>query len=210
MSVEVIKAAADSGGGVALVTVIGTQGSVPRHTGSKMLVRRTGEIVGTVGGGLGEAMAVDAAKTCIKEKCSRTVTVEMQGIEAEGAEHLCGGMGTMLVEYVPDERALSRGRQCPGGRAPRRAGEEAGGHGGGRSGTVSMAVLEESGPPPSGIPARSAGRASLHGHGKAAVRRRRDGIFYDPVLPREKLLILGGGHVGQALAARWPQGSTSR
>ena len=29
-------------------------------------------------------------------------------------------------------------------------------------------------------------------------------LFYDPLVPREKLLILGGGHVGRALAALAP------
>ena len=199
MSVEVIKAAADSGGGVALVTVIGTQGSVPRHTGSKMLVRRTGEIVGTVGGGLGEAMAVDAAKTCIKEKCSRTVTVEMQGVEAEGPKLLCGGMDTMLVEYLPESapyraavNALEAGRRAV--LVKKLEGME------GRSGTVSMAVLEESGAPPSGIPLDRQAAASCMATGKPLYVEQ-DGMFYDPVLPREKLLILGGGHVGQALAS---------
>jgi len=34
-----------------LVTIVGTEGSVPRQPGSKMLVKEDGETVGTVGGG---------------------------------------------------------------------------------------------------------------------------------------------------------------
>ena len=60
MSLEVIDAAAGSGGGVAVVTVIGSQGSVPRHTGSRMLVKRTGDTVGTVGGGRGDELQHEA------------------------------------------------------------------------------------------------------------------------------------------------------
>ena len=35
----------------ALCTVIESQGSTPRHTGSKMLVYPDGRLIGTVGGG---------------------------------------------------------------------------------------------------------------------------------------------------------------
>ena len=200
MSFEVIRAVADSTGGVALVTVVGTQGSVPRHTGSKMLVRRTGEIVGTVGGGKGEAMAVDAALRGIEEKCSRIITVEMQGTEAEGSNMVCGGTGTMLVEYVPDsvpyrtaQCALEAGRRTV-------LVKKLAGMAGGAAGIVTLAVLEESGPPPSGFELDPRAAELCMATGKPLLSEE-SGLFYDPVFPREKLLILGGGHVGQALAA---------
>ncbi len=200
MSVEVIRAAAGSGGGVALVTVIGTQGSVPRHAGSKMLVRRTGEIVGTVGGGRGEAMALDAALRSIEEKCSRTITVEMQGVEAEGPNMVCGGTGTMLVEYVPDIMPYSSAYQAL--EAGRRTVlvKKLEGMAGGAAGVVSMAVLEESGPPPCGFELDQQAAAFCMATGRPLLSEE-NGLFYDPVFPQEKLLILGGGHVGQALAA---------
>ena len=122
MSVDVIRAAAESANGIVLVTVIGTQGSVPRHAGSKMLVRADRQIVGTVGGGRGEAMAVEAASRCIAEGSSRTITVEMQGVDATGPNMVCGGTGTMLLEYVSDARpyrtawgALEAGRRTVNG-----------------------------------------------------------------------------------------------
>jgi xanthine dehydrogenase accessory factor len=200
MSFEVIKAAAGSGGGVALVTVIGTQGSVPRHAGSKMLVKRAGELVGTVGGGKGESMAVEAALRCIAEKCSRTITVEMQGAEVEGFNMVCGGTGTMLVEYLPDSSSYSTA--CRALEAGRRIlfVKKLEGMTGGAAGTVSIAVVEESGPPPSGFALDPRAAEVCMATGKPLLSEE-NGLFYDPVFPREKLLILGGGHVGQALAA---------
>ena len=48
---EALLAAQDRGELVAMATVVRVQGSVPRHAGSKMLIRTDGSIVGTVGGG---------------------------------------------------------------------------------------------------------------------------------------------------------------
>lgn len=55
----------------ALATVIETQGSMPRHTGSKMLVYADGSIVGTVGGGAMESLVIKAAKSAISEGRSK-------------------------------------------------------------------------------------------------------------------------------------------
>ena len=55
MSYEIIQAVCDGREELALVTVIDVRGSVPRHAGSKMLVRREGVHRGTVGGGKGGA-----------------------------------------------------------------------------------------------------------------------------------------------------------
>ncbi len=202
MSIEVIRAAASSGGGVALVTVIATQGSTPRHAGSKMLARRTGETAGTVGGGKTEAIALEAALACIEEKRSRTVAVEMRGAKAEGQDMLCGGSGTMLVEYVSDGApyrsaclALEAGRRVVFVKKLEGMEKEA-------AGTVSVALVEESGR------AGAAGGFDFDGRAAALCMAsgrpmfsEESGIFYDPVFPREKLLILGGGHIGQALAS---------
>jgi xanthine dehydrogenase accessory factor len=199
MSVEVIRAAAEGGDGIVLVTVIGTQGSVPRHAGSKMLVHADRRILATVGGGRGEAMAVDAALRCIAERSSRTITVEMQGVEATGPNMVCGGTGTMLLEYIEERQAYRAARGAL--EAGRRAVMVKKLHGmaGGAAGTVSVTVLEESGTPPDGLDCDPRSVALCMATGKPLFSEEK-GHFYDPVLPQEKLIIFGGGHVGQALA----------
>jgi xanthine dehydrogenase accessory factor len=52
-----------------------------------------------------------------------------------------------------------------------------------------------------GADPHSADQALASGH---PVLAEEAGFLYDPLLPEEKLLILGGGHVGQALAALAP------
>ncbi len=199
MSVDVIRAAAESGGEIALVTVIAAKGSVPRHAGSKMVVRRTGENVGTVGGGKAEAMAIEAALLCIKEKRSRTFTVEMHGAKAEGQDLLCGGSDTILVEYVSDGAPYRSA--CLALEAGRRTVfvKKMTGMAGGAAGAVSVAVIEEPAPQPGGLDYDQRAVGLCMASGKP-IFSEESGVFYDPIFPREKLLILGGGHVGQALA----------
>src|SRR5258706_16214071 len=45
----------DKGETVAVATIVSTKGSTPREVGAKMVVTAWGEILGTIGGGLGEA-----------------------------------------------------------------------------------------------------------------------------------------------------------
>jgi xanthine dehydrogenase accessory factor len=211
MSMEVVGAAAQGGGGAALVTVIAATGSIPRHPGSKMLVPGTGKPVGTIGGGETEAMAADAAAGCIRAGRSRTLAVEMHGTEAQGKEMLCGGGVILLVEYIEEAapyleacRALETGRRVVFVKKME-------GMAGGKEGSVSVALLEESGAAKDLATAVGFGsKEGLAVDGRtaalcAATGKRfffeEAGIFYDPVLPPEKLLILGGGHVGRALAS---------
>ncbi len=58
---EAVLTAQREGRAAALVTIVQTEGSVPRQPGSKMLVWADGGIVGTVGGGEVEAHAIQAA-----------------------------------------------------------------------------------------------------------------------------------------------------
>ncbi len=208
MSLEVIRAAAE-GSAAALVTVIATRGSVPRHAGSRMLVvaaetsapgAAPPRIIGTVGGGRGEAAAVDAAARSISEKASRIVTVEMQGVEVTGPDMVCGGTATLLVEPVSDRalyetarRALEAGRRVV-------LVKDISGIRAGAPGAVPAALLEESVPPPAGFAGDPRTAEQCMAGGKPVLADE-TGLFYDPLLPREKLLVLGGGHVGRVLSS---------
>lgn len=86
---------------VALATVIRAQGSVPRHTGSKMLVHEDGAIVGSVGGGEMEARVVAAARQALGS--GRTQVIEYSLVDpARGDPGVCGGKVEIYVEpYIP-------------------------------------------------------------------------------------------------------------
>jgi xanthine dehydrogenase accessory factor len=82
---------------VALVTVIRTQGSVPRHAGSKMLVYDDGRISGTIGGGEMEARVIAEAGASLRDGQTRIVPYSLVNPQ-RGDPGVCGGSVEVYVE----------------------------------------------------------------------------------------------------------------
>lgn len=82
---------------VALATVVSVQGSVPRHTGSKMLVRADGSITGTVGGGAMEAQVIKAALDAMADGQTRMPSYTLNNLE-DGDPGICGGTVQVFIE----------------------------------------------------------------------------------------------------------------
>ncbi|MCS7056858.1 MAG: XdhC family protein [Thermoflexales bacterium] len=82
----------------ALVTVIRTSGSVPRHAGAKMLVAAEGTILGgTVGGGEMESRAIQLARQAIADGQPRTASYSLADL-AKGDPGVCGGTVELFIE----------------------------------------------------------------------------------------------------------------
>lgn len=81
----------------ALVTIIETQGSIPRHVGSKMIVWPNGEIIGTIGGGQMEMRVIQDAQAAIKEGQTRIVEYSLTDTSA-GDPGICGGTARFFIE----------------------------------------------------------------------------------------------------------------
>jgi xanthine/CO dehydrogenase XdhC/CoxF family maturation factor len=92
--------AADSGRPVALATVLRTRGSVPRHAGSRMLVEPGRGLIGTIGGGCGEADVIAAAAEVVRTGEARVVRVELLDAVDTWSPAVCGGVMEILVEPV--------------------------------------------------------------------------------------------------------------
>jgi xanthine dehydrogenase accessory factor len=84
----------------ASVTMLGTSGSSPRHSGASMLVRPNGSIVGTIGGGPLEAAAIRDAVDVIMTKQNKVYEFESAQLGM-----MCGGSGVALLEYAGPSRA---------------------------------------------------------------------------------------------------------
>ena len=99
-----IVAAAEEGRRVALATVIRTRGSVPRHAGSRMVVdpEKAPEhaMVGTIGGGCGEADVIAAAREVVASGTPRMVRVELTDAIEGWSPAVCGGVMEVLVEAI--------------------------------------------------------------------------------------------------------------
>lgn len=91
---------------VAVATIVSARGSVPREVGAKMLIRRSGEFDGTVGGGCGEADVFRAAMDVIDDKKPQMVRVDLTDEIAMKTEAVCGGHFDIFVEpwYLPDKQ----------------------------------------------------------------------------------------------------------
>ncbi len=92
-----ILAAQNQGTPAALATVITTQGSIPRHAGSKMLVQADGAIVGTIGGGAMEAKVIQEALGCLNDGQTRLRTYTLNNLE-DGDPGICGGTAQIFIE----------------------------------------------------------------------------------------------------------------
>lgn len=82
----------------ALVTVVGTRGSVPRATGSKMLVYADGRVSGTIGGGKFEALVVSDAQRQMQCKQPTLKTYPLHESSPESFGAICGGESTVFIE----------------------------------------------------------------------------------------------------------------
>jgi len=83
----------------ALCTVIRTQGSTPRHAGSKMLVYPDGSFEGTVGGGELESRVIAEARQAISDGVARLLEYNMTD-PMRGDPGVCGGQVEVFVEPI--------------------------------------------------------------------------------------------------------------
>jgi xanthine dehydrogenase accessory factor len=83
----------------ALCTVVKSEGSTPRHVGSKMLVYPDGTFIGTVGGGDLEHRVIEEARMAMGDGQSRMLSYTMAD-PARGDPGVCGGTVEVFVEPI--------------------------------------------------------------------------------------------------------------
>ncbi|MFD1804301.1 XdhC family protein [Mixta tenebrionis] len=84
----------------AMLQIIDSRGSAPRHSAA-MVVTEQGEIEGTIGGGMVERLAIEAAREAIDQSASRLFEARLarQGENAVGSD--CGGAVTVHIAVWP-------------------------------------------------------------------------------------------------------------
>lgn len=86
-------------GSATLCTVVKSEGSTPRHVGSKMLVYPDGTFIGTVGGGDLEHRVMDEAWMALSDGQPRTLKYSMVD-PSRGDPGVCGGTVEVFVEPI--------------------------------------------------------------------------------------------------------------
>jgi xanthine dehydrogenase accessory factor len=83
---------------VVLATVTRIMGSVPREVGAKMLVCADRRIVGTIGGGAGEAKVYSQALEVLRSGIKTFVEIDLTGAPNRETQGVCGGRMQVWLE----------------------------------------------------------------------------------------------------------------
>ncbi len=93
-----VKEFLDKGETLAIATIVSTKGSTPREVGAKMVVTAWGEILGTIGGGCGEADVKREAIEVIRTRKPRMVRVDLLDDISSDSPAVCGGIMNVFID----------------------------------------------------------------------------------------------------------------
>jgi xanthine dehydrogenase accessory factor len=99
---EVLQAAVgalEAGQRAALLTVVRSTGSTPRHSGAKMLLRADGSLIGTIGGGTLEERAIADAQQALTTGRSALTSYEFSAA-GDDSVGLCGGQVEVAIDVL--------------------------------------------------------------------------------------------------------------
>jgi xanthine dehydrogenase accessory factor len=88
----------EEGETLAVATIVSTLGSTPREVGAQMVITASGEILGTVGGGCGEAEVRREAVQVIRSRKPAMVKVELMDDIESNSPAVCGGILNVFVD----------------------------------------------------------------------------------------------------------------
>jgi len=97
---EALSAAREAGRACVLATIVATRGSTPRKVGARMLVDPLTGLVGTVGGGCGEAEVIESARRVLDTGSPERVRVDLTEDFTSWSPAVCGGVMDVFVEHV--------------------------------------------------------------------------------------------------------------
>lgn len=85
----------------AMVTLISKHGSAPRSTGARMIVKKDGTIISSIGGGFGEFEAAEHARAMLESGLKvKRYTCRMNNTEAARNGMICGGEIDILIQIA--------------------------------------------------------------------------------------------------------------
>ncbi|OGG46544.1 MAG: hypothetical protein A3F84_18625 [Candidatus Handelsmanbacteria bacterium RIFCSPLOWO2_12_FULL_64_10] len=81
-----------------MATIVRTKGSTPREVGAKMVIFEDGLLMGTIGGGCGEADVFQEAINVFETGKPILMHVDLTADEAEESGDVCGGIMDVFIE----------------------------------------------------------------------------------------------------------------
>ena len=196
----------DAGRSFAMAMILRAEGSTPRKAGVRAIIDETGRIWGTLGGGAVEAEAQRRAVEICKSKQTIVFELALEGACISDEDPICGGNMRILVDATVEK---DRGAYAQVAQAVRQR----------QCGALLTTVCTgaETEVAVQWIPQEAIGAEGCFPGGEAissCFRCEEARLFVqqgqepnirkeslvEPVIPRPILLIVGGGHIGQALA----------
>jgi xanthine dehydrogenase accessory factor len=190
----------------ALVTILQADGSTPQKVGVKAIIDHTGKIYGTLGGGAVEADAQRRTIEVCKAEHPIVFDFHLEGADAEATEPICGGTMRLLIDptiaknrtaYAHTAEAL-RKRQMSVLITTISADTQP---------QVSARWFSQADLPPEADfpPTESIHSCLKHEEPQLFTEDSQQSethkqALVEPIIPKPRLLIAGGGHIGQALA----------
>ncbi len=102
-----IKQLLEEGETLALATIVSKFGSTPRDLAAKMAATSSGETLGTVGGGCGEAEVLRKAIQVIRSRKPAMVKVELMDDIESDSPAVCGGVMNVFIDpWWDDEKSV--------------------------------------------------------------------------------------------------------
>lgn len=89
-----------SGSSLVLASIVGQQGSSPRHNGTKMVIGADGKTYGTIGGGLIEAATIKESRQVLEVGQFKFMEFSLMGKDANSAGMICGGTALILLDFI--------------------------------------------------------------------------------------------------------------
>lgn len=197
----------DEGRCFALATVIAAEGSTPRKTGTKAIIDDSGRIWGTIGGGQVEAQTQQRAVEACACKRPEVFKFDSYGEDANQPVPVCGGSMRILIDpCIEKDRAVYQSAAVAVGR--RQSGVLLTGISGGQETTVSVQWLQQgefSGQSPlvaadeiESCMKRQTPKLISGAPTESILQE----VLIEPIIPLPLVLVVGGGHVGQAVAVQ--------
>ncbi len=191
----------EEGRNFALGTVVHAQGSTPQKAGSKAILDDQGNQEGTLGGGLVEAQGLERMKQAISDKTAKLYEVRLDEAYSRSAGPICGGVMRLFAN--PQGRANAEVYRSAVEAVEKRergllvtslSGDA------GLAGLARWVELENGSPADPSLRGEDIERCLREETPLVSETEGGGEVFIEPILPRPRLLIVGAGHVGQAVA----------
>ena len=210
----------DSGRRFAMALILKADGSTPQKTGVRAVIDETGKIWGTIGGGFVEAETQRRAIEACGSKCPVVFEFLLDNAYARDAGGICGGSMRILIDptaakhrecYAQAAQALQRRErgvlittvrahaevEVTVGWYPEKAVKNGIQSTRSRTDSLGTVPIFPDAETVRSCLARETARLFVADSQEPDVSME---VLVEPVIPRPVLLIVGGGHIGQALA----------